>query len=798
MDGFQLDTANARLRHRTLLALGASLAVFPPWAEAADAKEVLDEVIVVAPYGARLRLDRVPAHVQTATAEDIERSQSLDLTDYINRSFGGVNINHAQNNPLQPDVSFRGFTASPLLGLPQGLAVYQDGVRANEPFGDTISWDLIPLSAVNNVQLLAGTHPVFGLNTLGGALSLAMKTGFDFPRTAAEVYGGSYDRRSASLQHGGNNGLWGYYGNVDYFQENGWRDHSKSDALRFYGALTRRDAESNLNLSIAYADTELRGNGASPAELLEIDREQVFTHPDLTENSLAQLILSGTRKLSSGMQLAGNAFYRDIDTDTFNGDGTIFEECDFDGEQLLVEEEFSDLNDDGECSSADDADIEPVLDLAGEPIEAEIDDEELNAVNNIGRREQQMYGASLQLELHSTPGGKDNDLTVGVAMSEGRTSFNANVEVARLLDNRATSRTGIFAQEFITDVSSEVSVASLYLLNTLSLTDRTALMLAGRFNNTRVRLSDRSGESPELNGSHGFERFNPAAGLTFHVTPVVTAFASVSQSARAPTPVELACASEDAPCNLPNAFLADPPLEQVVATTAEAGVRGATEGGMRWNIGAFQTTNRDDILFQTSGGPQANVGFFDNVGDTRRAGIELAISQQLPRLRWYVEYNLIEATFEDDFVIDSPNHPIFADDDGAAQIVGDEKLQVASGATIPGIPRHQANVGLDFAYSDQLSFGADVVMRSGVYLRGDEVNLLDKTDSYTVLNLRGQYRLGNGIALFARIENALDEEYETFGLLGEPDEVFEDFEDPRFFGAGPPFGAWIGVKIEFR
>ena len=145
-------------------------------------------------------------------ADQIERAQSLDLTDFLNRNFASVSINHAQNNPLQPDFNFRGFTASPLLGLPQGLAVYQNGVRMNEPFGDTVSWDLIPLSAVQDVQLLAGSNPVFGLNSLGGALSLQMKDGFTFDRTAAEVYGGSFSRRGATVQHGGNSGRWGYYG----------------------------------------------------------------------------------------------------------------------------------------------------------------------------------------------------------------------------------------------------------------------------------------------------------------------------------------------------------------------------------------------------------------------------------------------------------------------------------------------------------------------------------------------------------------------------------------------------------
>jgi iron complex outermembrane recepter protein len=786
------NRASVLLSGAALVTLQSAVAI----AQGRDQDRSLEEVIVVAPYGTRMPRNRVPASVQSATAEDIEQSQSLDLTDFLNRSFASININHAQNNPLQPDVNFRGFTASALLGLSPGLTVYQNGVRINEPFGDTVNWDLIPLSAVNAVQLLAGANPVFGLNTLGGALSLQMKNGFDYEKTGAEVYGGSFARRSALIERGGSNGQWGYYGNIDYFEEDGWRDYSNSDALRFFGSVSRRSTDSSLDLSLTHADTELRGNGSSPAELLALDREQVFTHPDLTENTLTQVILEGTRKLSDAVQIAGNAFYRDIDTDTFNGDGTIFEECDIDGEELLVGEDFTDVNEDGHCAAADDTDIEPVLDLNGEPIDAQIDAGELDAINNIGRRQQEAYGASLQLGLHSNVRGYDNDLTLGAAYSEGRTTFDSKVEVAQLLDDRATSRTGIFAGEFVTGVKSEVSIASVYFANTLNLSKAIAVTLAGRYDNTRIRLADRSGGSPELDGSHEFERFNPAAGVTVRVTPAVLLFASVSQSARAPTPVELACASEEAPCNLPNAFLADPPLDQVVATSAEAGVRGLTDAGLQWQVGAFHTVNDNDILFQTTGGAHANVGFFDNAGDTRRAGLELSLSQRLSRLRWSIEYSLIEATFDDAFIVNSPNHPVFEDDPGAPQIVGEDKLLVQSSSTIPGIPRHQGNVGVDFAFNDRISLGADVVYRSGVYLRGDEVNLLGKTDSYAILNLRGEYRIGKRIALFARIENTLDEEYETFGLLGKPDEVFEDFEDPRFFGAGPPFGAWLGIKIK--
>jgi iron complex outermembrane recepter protein len=739
----------------------------------------LEEVIVVAPYGTAVDPALVPGNAQRAIAEQLQRSQSFDLTDFMNRQFSSVSINHAQNNPLQPDFNFRGFTASPLLGLPQGLAVYQNGVRINDPFGDTVNWDLIPMSAINSVQLLAGAQPVFGLNTLGGALSMQMKNGFNYQGTQAELYDGSFDRLAASAQAGGNNGRWGFYGDVDYLQEDGWRDYSESEALRLYGAVSLHESDWTADLSAAYANTELRGNGAAPVELLALDRSAVFTHPDLTENEHTQLVLEGSRTLSDALRISGNAFYRRLNTDTFNGDGTVFEECEFDDGEFLVE--------DGQCSAEGDDDVQPILDLNGDPIPAELDDSELNAINNIGRREQESYGGSMQIALQSRLLGGQNTLTLGVAYTNGKTRFDSALEVASLLENRATTRTGIFAQEFATAVGSDLTTASAYVLDTLNLSESVAVTVSGRYNDTRIELSDRSGESPELNGKHDFSRFNPAIGVTWRMASATTLYASYGESTRAPSPVELACASEDAPCNLPNAFLADPPLEQVVATSAEIGLRSEGNEGLRWHVGGFYTRNHDDILFQTTGGSQANVGFFDNVGDTLRTGIELSLSQRLERFRWFFDYSYIEATFDDEFLVNSPNHPLAVDD----------TLLVTSGSSIPGIPRHQANLGIDFSWNDRFEWGADVVMRSGVYLRGDEANLLDRTDGYAILNLRGAWHVTDNVMLFARIENVLDEDYETFGLLGQPGEVFEEFSDPRFFGAGPPRGAWVGARVQW-
>jgi iron complex outermembrane recepter protein len=749
----------------------------------------LEEVVVVAPYGTAVDPALVPANVQRALTEQLQRSQSFDLTDFLNRQFSSVSINHAQNNPLQPDFNFRGFTASPLLGLPQGLAVYQNGVRINDPFGDTVNWDLIPMSAIDSVQLLAGAQPVFGLNTLGGALSMQMKNGFSYEGAQAELYDGSFDRLASSVQAGGNNGRWGLYGDADYLQESGWRDYSKSQALRLYSAASRHESDWTVDLSAAYANTELRGNGAAPVELLAIDRSAVFTHPDLTENEHIQAVLEGSRTLSDALRINGNAFYRHLHTDTFNGDATVFEACEIEDGEFLVEE--------GQCSAANDDDVRPILDADGEPIPAAVDDSELNAINNIGRREQESYGGSVQIGLQSRVFGAQNTLTLGVAYSNGTTRFDSALEVASLLENRATTRTGIFAPEFATAMGSELTTASAYVLDTLSVSDSVAVTVSGRYDDTRIELSDRSGRSPQLNGSHDFSRLNPAVGVTWRVTSTMSLYGSYGESARAPSAVELACASEDAPCNLPNAFLADPPLEQVVAKSAEIGLRSEGNEGLRWHVGGFYTRNHDDILFQTTGGPQANVGFFDNVGDTLRTGIELSLSQRLEQFRWFFEYSYIDATFDDDFVVNSPNHPVFEHQPLSSAIVGEDKLLVSSGSSIPGIPRHQLNLGIDFSLHDRFEWGADVLVRSGVYLRGDEANLLDRTDGYAILNLRGAWHVSDNVMLFARVENVFDEDYATFGLLGDPGEVFAEFTDPRFLGAGPPRGAWVGARVKW-
>lgn len=743
--------------------------------EPAEEMETIEVVGVTPLHGSGLPLTEVPANVQTATAADIARTQATDLTDFINRTLGGVTVNAAQNNPLQPDLQYRGFTASPLLGLPQGIAVYVDGVRVNEVFGDTVNWDLIPQAAIRSINLIGGSDPVFGLNTLGGALSIQTKNGFKDSGTSLEVSGGAFGRLTTTVESGGHHGAWGYHLTADYFREDGWRDFSASEATNLVGTVSWRSAASTLDLHMAHGNTKLRGNGASPAELLAVDRAAVFTAPDVTQNNLNQASLQGSHWLNDATLISANIFGRVNQAQSFNGDTMSYEACPgIPG--ILCDEEGN-----------------PLRSRNGDVVSSVFD-----AINNDSVRRQRSFGGTAQLTLMQALFGHRNHFVVGMDYVHGLVDFDSGARAA-FLDaqrNTTTSPPGPFIPDAATSVKARTRSVGLYATDTFSLTDRLALTLSGRYNATRVIIADASGAAPELNGEHDFERFNPAAGLTYQWSPAINFYAAYSESTRAPTPVELTCASEDAPCRLPNDFVSDPPLNQVVAKNWEGGVRGTVsvpwgaQDSLRWRLSLFRTTNVDDILFQSTGGATSNQGFFANVGKTRRQGMEvgLAGTNLDERVRWSLNYTLLDATFRTPFVESSPNHP-------AADANGD--IRISRGDRIPGLPEHSLKLGIDWSPTPALRVGGDLIYSSSQYLRGDEANLLAPTSGYATINLRSRYRFSKHVAAFASIDNLLDTSYETFGVLGDPTEVFPSFTDPRFLGAGPPRAGWLGLQISF-
>ena len=822
----------------SLVVMGMTLCL--PLQSVAQGVEEIVVVGVTPLTGVGVELDKVPFNVQTISASELAESLSLDITDYLNSNSASVNLNTAQNNPLQPDLQFRGFTASPLLGLPQGVAVYQDGVRINEPLGDAVNWDMVPESAISRMTLLSGANPVFGLNALGGAININMKNGFNYSGTEAEVYTGDWNRNVGTIESGGNNGTWGYYVNLSYFEEDGWRDLSDSDALNFYGSVSWRNGDrSALDVVIQDGQSDLTGNGASPVGLLDLDREAVFTAPDITENDVTLFSLNGSHRLNDSLVFSGTVYRRENDTDSFNGDASEFELCDFSGGNQALLEEADDVEDalqnelgieldnicegqEAEITSFNELEefIEQQAILAGlDPEDFELEDatDEFSgsgilsdeAINNISNRRQTSEGLEGQLAFLDDLAGFENQLVVGFSYFNGESRFRSVTELAGLNpETRSTAGlgTGTFFDEAATDISTETETWSLYFTNALDLSDSLTLTLAGRFNESDVTLRDRSGERPELNGDHKFSRFNPSIGLAWQIDERFNAYLSYNESNRVPTPIELACNEEifslaqaraetegDDPddvefeCRLPNAFLADPPLDDVVTKNMEAGFRLQADD-VNYRLGIFHAVNEDDIIFQTTG---RATGLFANVDKTRRLGFESALNGTLGSLNWYATYSYVDATFEDDFQALSPNHD-FADDEGT--------VSVEAGDRIPGIPNHQAKLGASYRFANDLLVAGEVIYNSEQRLRGDESNQLDEVDGFAIMNLRAIYQINDNISVFARVNNLFDTEYESFGLLGEdPTEVIDFLNDasPFFLGSGAPRAAWVGARIRF-
>ena len=304
-----------------------------------EPNEGIEIVRVIAP----LTLDSLTegSTVQAVLDDEIDEQHRLTLADYLRANLASVFVNEAQSNPLQPDLHYRGFVASPLLGLPQGLAVYQDGVRVNEPFGDTVNWALIPESAISEALLVPGSNPLFGLNTLGGAVAVRTKDGLKHPGTSATLSAGSFGRREFAAETGGHarNERFDYFATVSALREDGWRDHSPTSARQGFAKLGWNGAASGVDASLTWADTDLVGNGAVPVELLEVEPAAIFTRPDQTRNDLLQLNVVAHREVAGGIRLAGNVYGRSSDIATYNGDDSDYEDCDDDEEFLCIEDD---------------------------------------------------------------------------------------------------------------------------------------------------------------------------------------------------------------------------------------------------------------------------------------------------------------------------------------------------------------------------------------------------------------------------------------------------------------------------
>jgi iron complex outermembrane recepter protein len=704
--------------------------------------------------------DEAPWSPHRLGREELEGTLAGGLAAVLERALPGVHLGSAQGNPLQPELSYRGFGTSPLLGASQELSVYEDGVQVNEIFGDLVAWDLIPAFALERVDLAPGANPLFGLNTLGGALTVVTRDGFSAPVVDAAVAGGSWQQRAIEVSSGVARERWALFAGARLFDEDGWRDFSPSRTRQGLVRASHRAERTSWSVALGLGDNRLVGNGATPVELLDLDRTAVFTHPDRTENRLVFPRWRIDRQLGPRVSFEGLAYVRRNDVDTFNADA--FDEDDDDND-----------DDDGNGVQRHD--------------HADAQDPLFDAVDNRSRTDQEGWGVSAQASWSPREPGRDLRLLAGVTWDEGRAGFASSSELATLTPTRTTVGSGQLVPGSRVGVDADTRRLGLRLAGHAAPTSRLALTAQAAYSRSRLRLDDRLGV--ELDGDHTFQRALPSLGLAWQIRDrapdsTLTLFAGASQSSRAPTPVELTCADPDAPCRLPNAFVSDPALEQVRTTSGELGVRGAA-GRSHWSAALFRSDSDDDIVFVSSGA-STSLGFFRNVDATRRQGLELAASGRRDRFSWRGSYTYVEATFRDRLMLSSPHHP-----EGI-----DSEIAVAPGDRLPGVPRHQLRLSGVAEASRRVAVEAALRHDSSRVLRGDEANLLDPIPGAWLVDAGARVALRPGLRLDLRVGNVFDRRHQVFGALGDASEVLsEDFDDPRFLTPGAPRSVILSLSF---
>lgn len=746
--------------------------------QGAAAQEAEQPILVTAP-GAGMDSDDALG----LSRGDLARSGRPDLIAALTRQLPGVILQDAVGNPWQPALVYRGQTASGAQGQAQGLAAYLDGARFNLPFGDTVSLDLVPDAALRSVELL-DSSPVYGLNALGGALVLETATGRTDPGLAGSASLGANGAQDVSVAAGGAAGRWSAFAAMQLRGETGWRDYSSSRLASGYADLGYDGVAAGLHAKLILASTGLSGNGAVPEELLAVRREAVFTHPDRTENRFARFSLHPWADLSPTTRLQAALYLQWQKSRARNGDAADIEPC-ADEPGLL-------------CLETDEG-AEVLTDRGGSPIAALAGDPTY-AVMNRGVLSSRAFGLLAQITDRRPLLGGSNVLTLGTSLDYGRSAFAAETALGTLDDTRGVQTAGpVIAQAdgAITPASviARNFYAGFFAAETLPLGPHLQLEAGLRYNTAAIRLDDQIGTA--LNGRHHFGRLNPGLELDWDAAPGLSLRAGYAETNRAPTPAELSCADPEAPCSLANFFVADPPLRQVVARTWELGASGKGNAGgwrMEWLASFYRADSRDEIRWVASG--VRGRAYFQNLGDARRQGIELSLTATRGGLRVGATYAFTDATNRSLVRIASPGNPA-AEADGA--------ITVQPGDRLSGVPRHSANLNLDYAGKAgswrHFSLGGTLSVRSSQFLLGDEANRAAPVPGYVLVDVRGGIELLPGVTLFGEVRNLFDRHHATFGTFGEVGSVtlaeVPGASSSRFLGPGAPRRWTIGIRRRF-
>ena len=790
----------------------AAQAAPPPPAVAATAPEgpsyavpVESDMVKMSPIGSEIPLEKVPHSVSQLNSADIARDKTVMVQEALTTRVPGIVIGDLQGNQFQTNVQFRGFEASPVNGVAQGLAVYQNGVRINEAFGDIVNWDFLPTNAINNITVMTG-NPVFGLNALGGSISIDMKNGFNFHGADVDTEFGSFGRKQVSTEAGMQSGGMAIYGSFEAINDDGFRDFSEAEIRRGYADVGIRNENSEFHFNFTGADNKVGVTSAAPEALLAINRELTFTSPQTTENTLQMYSVNGTVRATDDITLSGVTYYRH------------YTQKHVDGNLLDNPQDCSEATPPLTAGTLCSGNTQ-VLGNGSPILLSQFDPDAVFGTIDRTSQNANSEGITLQAVDNARLFEHRNQFTIGTSYDHGRVGYTANSELGTFKPKFVVAGTGLIlsgSDDFNPRVLTTTNdYFGTYFTDTFDITDQLALTVGGRFNWARIQIEDDTGEDPFLNGVNFYHRFNPTVGLTYEFSKALNWFGGYSEANRAPTPAELACADPENPCLIESFLTSDPPLKQVVSHTWETGLRGTVTNWNNserydWGVGLFHTLNADDIFSAAS--TATGRGFFQNVGDTLRQGVEANIAYRSKHLFWYANYTFLDATFQSVIpIFPSPNHP---DSSALFDCPPDPDnptaepttcFTVDKGDRIPGIPQHIFKAGFDYWLTPQWKFGADLLAASNQIFFGDEANLSNPLAGYTRINLHSSYDICDNVQVYGLIQNLTDNDYAVYGTYFSVDDAEGPAEvagrdlgdNPRTVTPAIPFAAYGGLKVKF-
>jgi outer membrane receptor protein involved in Fe transport len=531
------------------------------------------------------------------------------------------------------------------------------------------------------------------------------------------------------------------------------------------------------------ADNTFGATNTVPIELLQQYYGATYTTPQTTTNRVGYVNLAGKVEATPAWTIEGSAHVRVFDQKMLDANPTGTRPCAADATFLCF----------GDGST-------PANGIDGAQLANPFDPGAVLGETDRTTTHSTTTGLSLQATNSDKIFGHNNSLALGGSFDSSVTRFSASAELGTMGPNFVTSGSGIFLGQSGAPVSigpvglrTTNRYSGFYALDAFDVTNAFSITAGGRFNAAHIALEDQIGSA--LNGNETFNRFNPIVGGSYKIAPGLTAYAGYSEANRAPTPLELGCADPAHPCIIAAFLVSDPPLKQVVSRTVEAGLRGTKDlevGTLGWKLGVFRANNRDDILAIPSPVLQG-FGYFQNVGSTRRQGIEAEVTLRSSTLQLYASYALVDARFLDALRVGS-NSP-FADVSG--------NVQILPGNRIPAIPRNRIKAGIDYSVTDAFKVGADALFVSTQYFVGDESNQAQRLPSYAALNLHASYQINKTFQIYARADNVFDNRYATYGRFFNTGAVpnFANggapFTDPRSVSPARPRAFYAGLRATF-